>query len=80
MFTGIRSRPEVHRGELELTAIDVGQGDSLLPHAFPDGKLMLVDGGGEALSFGHRSKPRIDIGEDVVSPYSVAPVNPERLT
>jgi competence protein ComEC len=58
---------KVHRGELELTAIDVGQGDSLLL-CFPDGKLMLVDGGG-TLSFGRRTKPRIDIGEDVVSPY-----------
>ena len=35
---------------------------------FPDGKLMLVDGGG-TLSFGRRTKPRMDIGEDVVSPY-----------
>ncbi|HYL78781.1 MAG TPA: ComEC/Rec2 family competence protein [Bryobacteraceae bacterium] len=59
--------PQVHRGELELTAVDVGQGDSLLV-SFPNGKLMLVDGGG-VLSFGRRSKPKIDIGEDVVSPY-----------
>lgn len=59
--------PFVHAGELELTAIDVGQGDSLLV-AFPNGQLMLMDGGG-VLSFGKRAKPRMDIGEDVVSPY-----------
>jgi competence protein ComEC len=59
--------PQVHRGALELTAIDVGQGDSLLV-AFPNGKLMVVDGGG-VLSFGHRAPSRLDIGEDVVSPY-----------
>jgi competence protein ComEC len=52
---------------MELTAIDVGQGDSLLV-AFPEHKLMLVDGGG-VLAFGRKVKPKLDIGEDVVSPY-----------
>ena len=52
---------------LELAAIDVGQGDSLLV-AFPNGKLMLVDAGGIPVFSNHR-KPNIDIGEDVVSPY-----------
>ena len=59
--------PDVRRGELALSVIDVGQGDSLLV-CFPDGKLMLVDGGG-ILTFGRQAKPKIDIGEDVVSPY-----------
>ncbi len=59
--------PALHPHQLELTVIDVGQGDSLLV-TFPDGKLMLIDGGG-ILSFGRSTKPRFDIGEDVVSPY-----------
>jgi competence protein ComEC len=59
--------PEIDRGRLEMTAIDVGQGDGLML-TLPGGKVILVDGGGIPL-LGRRTKPRIDIGEDVVSPY-----------
>ena len=59
--------PSIVAGSMELTAIDVGQGDGLLA-AFPDGKLMLIDGGGIP-SFGKKTKSKIDIGEDVISPY-----------
>jgi len=61
--------PHLTRGKLEVTVLDVGQGDSIFT-AFPDGHTMLVDGGGLAGSEwvgGFRSGN--DVGEEVVSPY-----------
>ncbi len=61
--------PRLTPQRLELTVLDVGQGDSLFL-SFPRGRTMLVDGGGELGNFhsgGMRSG--IDVGEDVVSPY-----------
>ncbi|HEY6308923.1 MAG TPA: ComEC/Rec2 family competence protein [Candidatus Angelobacter sp.] len=56
--------PRTTPGKLEITAIDVGQGDSLLVIS-PEGRAMLVDGGGNI----GPTRGEFDFGEDVVSPY-----------
>ena len=58
--------PLIRHGVLEVTALDVGQGDSLLVVS-PDGATLLVDAGGPVGP--NASNSRWDIGEEVVAPY-----------
>jgi len=53
---------------MELTAIDVGQGDSLLVVS-PERQAMLVDAGGPVGVAAEAVSSRWEMGEDVVSPY-----------
>jgi len=66
-LAAVAPRPIDHpHNALIVEAIDVGQGDSLLLIT-PDGKTLLVDGGG--FGGGPRQAPQdFDIGEEVVSP------------
>lgn len=70
------SRPDLHPQRLEVTAIDVGQGDSLLVVG-PEGRTMLVDAGGPTGAAANAENAALrlaggsgfDVGEEVVSPY-----------
>lgn len=61
-------RPLLVAGMLEVTALDVGQGDSLFV-ASPTGGTMLVDAGGPVGRGAATSISSFDIGEEVVAPY-----------
>jgi competence protein ComEC len=64
--------PSRQPGVLEITAIDVGQGDSLLMVS-PAGHTMLIDAGGPTGAAANAENAvgtsGFDVGEEVVSPY-----------
>jgi competence protein ComEC len=60
----VSPHPRFQPGVLEVTSIDVGEGDSILLVS-PQGRSLLVDAGG----IPHWMHSELDIGEDVVSPY-----------
>ena len=66
------SHPIARLGKLEVTAIDVGQGDSLLILS-PAGHAMLIDAGGPTGAAANAENATgtaaFDVGEEVVSPY-----------
>ena len=64
LLTFLPPRPRVHPGLLEVTSIDVGEGDSTLL-VTPQGRTVLIDAGGPI----GPGKSQLDFGEDVVSPY-----------
>jgi competence protein ComEC len=61
--------PRWSHGKLELTVLDVGQGDALFVVS-PKGHTLLIDGGGQFLPIGkQRQLTGPDPGEEAVSPY-----------
>jgi competence protein ComEC len=61
--------PRPSAGKLEISVLDVGQGDSLFI-VTPEGKTLLIDGGGAFGGFsGQAQSHGTDPGEEAVSPY-----------
>ena len=62
-------RPTLSSKNLEITVLDVGQGDSILVVS-PKGSTLLIDGGGAFEGFrGHEEHWGPDPGEEAVSAY-----------
>ncbi|HSS96091.1 MAG TPA: DNA internalization-related competence protein ComEC/Rec2 [Terriglobales bacterium] len=60
----IPPKPQFNAGAMEVTTIDVGQGDSIFVVS-PEGRTLLIDAGGTPAWM----QSGMDIGENVVSPY-----------
>ena len=60
--------PAWSAGKLEVSVLDVGQGDSLFIVS-PHGRTLLIDGGGAFGAFAGQGNRGIDPGEEAVSPY-----------
>ena len=57
-------QPHTQPGILEVTSIDVGEGDAILL-VTPEGRTLLIDAGGPIWG----TASQLDFGEDVVAPY-----------
>jgi competence protein ComEC len=60
----VAPKPQARSGLLEVTSIDVGEGDAILL-VMPQGQTLLIDAGGPIWGTGSQ----LDFGEDVVAPY-----------